>query len=185
MDKPNVPKDIVIRASGLVFGAVIVAAVIYATGGDLLFELGRSRTDIRVLKIFTYVLIIVVSTLQIIFSLLRIRLNKYSIPFEIIYFLAVFISVVRITQYGHQYFTGEITPEDWGFSFAVEIGAYSLNLVSLVLYSINKTMFRLTKEMYEKCDVCGRDLYSHGVPEQGENYKLCGLCKNSLKGKRD
>jgi hypothetical protein len=185
MDKPGNSKEIIIRASGLVFGALMVAAVIYATGGDLLFKFDHSRADVRALKVFSYILVIVVSTLQIIFSLLKIRLNKYSIPFEIIYFLTVFVSVVRIAQFGHQYFAGEMSPEDWGILSAMEIGAYSLNLVSLVIYSINKTMFKLTKDMYEKCDICGGDLYCHGVPERRGDYKFCGLCKGSLKEKQD
>ena len=179
--KSEVVKIVAVRIAIFLIGLLVAFAVTRMLRDDPLALFGSERIYAGPVKIAALVLVVIISVLQISFFLLKIKLKKFNLPFEIIYFLAVFVSVLRITQLTNQYFIGELTADRYGLSFVMEIGAYAFNLFSLVFYLLNKKMLKLTKDMYEKCDICGGDLYAQGVPMHIGEYKYCGLCKKRKK----
>jgi len=131
-------------------------------------------------RIAIVVFVLIVTILKFLFAILRLRLKNYRLPFEIVYFLAILISVVNITQYIRLYMGGGLSSQDFGISFLLEIGVYTLNMVSMVTYAIKREVAKLTADIYDKCDLCGGDLYAYGPPETIKDHCICGSCIQAI-----
>jgi len=131
-------------------------------------------------KITLCVLIFTVSILRISFSVMRIRLNKYRIPFVLIHVLSVVISGIKISQYVNSYLRGHLTLADFDNLILLEIGTYCLSFFSVAAYSIKQNIVKMTGDIYDKCEVCDGDLYAHGTPEIIKNHHICGSCIQTI-----
>ena len=115
-------------------------------------------------RIIVCLLVLVVVILRVLFTAMRIRLKNYRLPFELIYILSIAISVVKISEYISHYLAGDLSAKDFEISFILEIGTYSLNLLSIATYFIRQKEAKLTENMYDKCEVCGGVLYAYAPP---------------------
>ncbi len=85
-----------------------------------------------------------------------------------------------MSQYVHFYLAGDLSSDVFGISFCLEIGAYTLNLISMTTYAIGRNVAKLTEDMYDKCEVCNGDLYAYGPPEIVNNHYVCRSCVQTI-----
>ena len=131
-------------------------------------------------RLIVWALVLIVLILRISFTLMRTRLKTYRLPFELIYILSVVISVVKMWQYISLYLAGDLLFRDFEMSFMLEVGTYGLSLLSLTTYLIRRKETELTKDMYDKCEVCNGDLYAHGPPDVVATHHICGSCIRTI-----
>ena len=131
-------------------------------------------------RIIICILILTVTILRLLFSVMRTRLNNYSLLFELVYLLCILISVIKISQYVSLYMAGDLSSGDFGMSFSLEMGTYALNLISMVTYFIRYNLAKLTNGMYDKCEACNGDLYAYGPPNIINNRHICGACTQTI-----
>lgn len=131
-------------------------------------------------KTIVCVLIFILTALKLLFSLKKIRLKNYRLPFELIYICSVAISVIRVSQYINLYLEGCLSYRNFETSFLLEIGTYILNIFSMATYFIKQNIDKMTGEIYDKCEVCNGDLYAFGAPEVINKHHVCGACARTI-----
>jgi hypothetical protein len=135
--------------------------------------------DMNNLRSLETLLILLVTLLSLLFSIIRLRNKVIRLPFEIIYVISIFISVIRLMQTIDLCLQGSPAGRDYSGLISLQFGIYCLNLGSLCLYMIQlkwQQGLRGCREHFEKCDFCKGDLYAHGVPRLEKNQRVCGKC---------
>jgi len=133
-----------------------------------------------VLRVIVNVLVLVVVILRVLFTLTKIQLKNYKLPFELIYFFFMLVSVFRITGYIVLYLAGDLSSGDFEVSFALEMGIYVLAMLSLGTYFVRRKEAELTENIHDKCEVCGGPLYTYGPADIIDDHHVCGACAKTI-----